>query len=55
MKPLLRTLVILMGLIGLAGAVWAKAEDDFDAGLVAYKACCFALPMSWYRKAAEWG
>jgi hypothetical protein len=33
MKRLLTTLVILTGLMGLGGAVWADAEDDFHKGL----------------------
>jgi hypothetical protein len=33
MKRLLTTLVILTGLFGSAGAVWADAEDDFHKGL----------------------
>ena len=52
MKRLLTTLVILAGLIGSAGAVWA---DDFDKGWAAEKAGDYAEAVKWYRKAAEQG
>ena len=38
MKRLLTTLVILSGLIGLAGAVWADALCDFYKGWAAGRA-----------------
>jgi peptidoglycan hydrolase-like protein with peptidoglycan-binding domain len=52
MKRLLTTLVILTGLIGSAGAVWA---DDFDKGGAAYEAGDYAEAAKWWRKAAEQG
>jgi TPR repeat protein len=52
MKRLLTTLVILTGLIGSGGSVWA---DDFDKGYVAYKAGDYAEAAKWFRKAAEQG
>jgi len=52
MKRLLTTRVILTGLIGSAGAVWA---DDFDKGYAAYEAGDYAESAKWYRKAAEQG
>ena len=55
MKRLLTTLVILTGLLGSAGAVWADAEDDFNTGRAAYNAGDEAEAVKWYRKAAEQG
>jgi TPR repeat protein len=55
MKRLLTTLVILTGLLGSAGAVWADAEDDFYKGYKAYQAGDYAEALKWYRKAAEQG
>jgi TPR repeat protein len=55
MKRLLTTLVILTGLIGSAGAVWAGAQSDFDKGFAAYEAGDYAEAVKWYRKAAEQG
>ena len=52
MKRLLTTLVILTGLLGSGGAVWA---DDFDKGYAAYEAGDYAEAVKWYRKAAEQG
>jgi TPR repeat protein len=52
MKRLLTTLVILTGLLGSGGAVWA---DDFDKGEAAYNAGNFEEAVKWYRKAAEQG
>ena len=52
MKRLLTTLVILTGLIGSGGAVWA---DDFDKGYAAYIAGDYAEAVEWFRKAAEQG
>ena len=52
MKRLFTTLVILTGLIGSAGMVWA---DDFDKGEAAYNAGNFEEAVKWYRKAAEQG
>ena len=48
MKRLLTTLVILTGLIGSGGAVWA---DDFDKGYAAYEAGDYAEAAKWYQKA----
>jgi TPR repeat protein len=55
MKRLLTTLVILTGLFGWAGAVWADAQSDFDKGVEAYDAGNFEEALKWYRKAAEQG
>ena len=55
MKRLLTTLVILTGLLGSAGAVWADAEDNFHKGDAAYKAGNKVEAVKWYRKAAEQG
>ena len=55
MERLLITLVILTGLLGSAGAVWADAEDDFYKGYKAYQAGDYAEALKWYRKAAEQG
>jgi len=52
MKQLLTTLVILMSLLGGAGAVWA---DGFDEGLKAYQAGNEAEAVNWWRKAAYQG
>ena len=52
MKRLLTTLVILTGLIGSGGAVWA---DDVNKGYAAYQAGDYAEALKWYRKAAEQG
>ncbi|MDE0810088.1 MAG: hypothetical protein OSB69_12275, partial [Alphaproteobacteria bacterium] len=49
MRPL-KTLVIVTGLIGSAGAVRA---DDFDKGYVAYKVGDYAEAVKWFRKGAE--
>ena len=53
MKRLLTTLVILTGLVGSGGAVWADAVDDFNKGVDAYDAGNFEEAVKWYRKAAE--
>jgi len=55
MKRLLTTLVILTGLIGSGGAVWADAQSDFDKGYAADEAGDFTEAAKWYRKAAEQG
>ena len=55
MKRLLTTLVILTGLIGSAGAVWADAESDFVKGWFAHMDGDFTEALKWYRKAAEQG
>ncbi|MDG2286187.1 MAG: tetratricopeptide repeat protein, partial [Alphaproteobacteria bacterium] len=55
MKRLLTTLVVLTGLLGSAGAVWADAESDFDKGYAADEAGDFTEAAKWYRKAAEQG
>ena len=55
MKRLLTTLVILTGLIGSAGAVWADAVDDYNKGVNAYDAGNFEEAVKWWRKAAEQG
>jgi len=55
MKRLLTTLVILTGLIGSTGAVWAGAVDDYNKGVDAYDAGDYAEAVKWYRKSAEQG
>ena len=55
MKRLLTTLVILTGLIGSAGAVWADAQSDKDKGWAAFEAGDYVESAKWYRKAAEQG
>jgi tetratricopeptide (TPR) repeat protein len=55
MKRLLTTLVILTGLIGSAGAVWADAQRDFLKGVLANEDGNFEEAVKWYRKAAEQG
>ena len=55
MKRLLTTLVILTGLIGSAGAVWADAESDAINGWAAYFDGNFSEAVKWFRKAAEQG
>jgi len=55
MKRLLTTLVILTGLLGSAGAVWADAVSDFRKGFNAHKAGHHAEAVKWYRKSAEQG
>ena len=55
MKRLLTTLVILTGLIGSGGAVWADAQSDAVKGYKAYQAGDFTEALKWYRKAAEQG
>ena len=55
MKRLLTTLVILTGLLGSGGAVWADAVDDYNKGVDAYNAGNEAEAVKWYRKAAEQG
>jgi TPR repeat protein len=55
MKKLLTTLVILTGLLGSGGAVWADAQSDAVKGYAAYKAGDYAEAVKWYRKAAEQG
>ena len=47
MKRLLTMLVILTGLIGSAGAVWADAVDDYNKGEAAYKANDYAEAVKW--------
>ena len=53
MKRLLTMLVILTGLLGSGGAVWADAVDDYNKGVGAYDAGNFEEAVKWYRKAAE--
>ncbi|MDC0998333.1 tetratricopeptide repeat protein [Alphaproteobacteria bacterium] len=55
MKRLLTTLVILSGLIGSGGAVWADAVSDFNKGVDAFDAGNFEEAVKWYRKSAEQG
>jgi TPR repeat protein len=55
MKRFLTTLVILTGLLGSAGAVWADAQSEAVKGLKAYQAGDYAEAMKWWRKAAEQG
>ena len=55
MKRLLATLVLLTGLIGSGGAVWADAQSDLDKGDAAFEADDFKEAAKWYRKAAEQG
>ena len=55
MKRLLTTLVILTGLLGSGGAVWADAEDDYNKSVDAYGAGNKAEAVKWCRKAAEQG
>jgi TPR repeat protein len=55
MKRLLTTLVILTGLFGSAGAVWADAQSDFDKGNAVYNAGDYAEGAKWFRKSAEQG
>ena len=56
MKRLLTTLVILSGLIGSGGAVWADAVSDVhNKGVDAYDAGNLEEAVKWYRKAAEQG
>jgi hypothetical protein len=50
MNRLLTTLVILTGLIGSGGAVWADAKSDYSTGFAAYKAGDYAEVVKWYRK-----
>ncbi len=52
MKRLLKTLVILTGILGLAGAVWAQ---DFNKGLKAYQSGDFATALKGWRLLAEQG
>ena len=47
--------MILTGLIGSGGAVWADAHSDFDKGWHAYQAGNNTEAAKWYRKAAEQG
>ena len=55
MKRLLTTLVILTGLIGSAGSVWADGQSDADKGYAAYKAGNYVETAKWWRKAANQG
>jgi hypothetical protein len=55
MKRLLTTLVILTGLLGSVGSVWADAWSDFNRGWEAYEAGDYAEAAKWYRKAADEG
>jgi hypothetical protein len=55
MKRLLTTLVILTGLIGSGGAVWADAQSDAVKGWEAEQAGDYVEAVKWYRKAAEQG
>jgi len=55
MKRLLTTLVILTGLIGSGGAVWADAQSDAVKGWEAQQAGDYVEAVKWYRKAAEQG
>ena len=55
MKRLLTTLVILTGLFGGTGAVWADAQSDFKKGMAAYGGNRLAEAVTWTRKAAEQG
>jgi tetratricopeptide (TPR) repeat protein len=55
MKRLLTTLVILTGLIGSAGNVWADAQSDFNKAWEAYLDGDFTEAVKWYRKSAQQG
>jgi len=55
MKRLLTTLVVLTGLFGGTGAVWADAQSDFKKGMAAYGGNRLAEAVTWTRKAAEQG
>ena len=52
MKRLLTTLVILMGLLGGAGVVWAS---DLEKGWAAYKSGDFATALKEWKPSAERG
>jgi TPR repeat protein len=52
MKRLLTTLVILTGLIGSGGAVWAQ---DYEKGMKAYQSGDFATALKEWKPLAEWG
>jgi TPR repeat protein len=52
MKRLLTTLVVLTGLFGAGGAVWAQ---DFDKGLEAYQSGDYANALKEWRPLAEQG
>ena len=52
MKRLLTTLVILTGLLGSGGAVWAQ---DYDKGLKAYQSGDFATALKEWKPLAEQG
>ena len=52
MKQFLTTLVILTGILGLAGAVWAQ---DFNNGLKAYQSGDFATALKGWRLLAVQG
>ena len=55
MKRLLTTLVILTGLLGSGGAVWADAQSDAVKGYKAYQAGDFTEAVKWSRKAGDKG
>ena len=55
MKRLLTTLVILTGLIGSGGAVWADAVSDYNKGKAAHNAGKLTEAAKWYLKAAKQG
>ena len=52
MKRILTTLVVLTGLIGAGGAVWAQ---DFDKGLEAYNSGDYATAIRELKPLAEQG
>ena len=47
--------MILTGLLGSAGAVWADAQSDFDKGYAADEAGDFTEAAKWYSRAAVRG
>ena len=55
MKRLLTTLVILTGLVGSAGAVWADAQSDFENGMKAAQSGDFATALKEWKPLAEHG
>lgn len=55
MKRLLTTLVILTGLFGAGGAVWADAESDAHKGWEAFKSRDYATALKVWRPLAEQG
>ena len=55
MKRLLTTLVILTGLLGSAGAVWADAQSDVEKGMKAAQSGDFATALKHWKPLAEQG